>query len=280
MTAPAIGSKARKGAASRRQPKAAANEAPPRSTFLRVAFLVVCLAAAAFLFRTAYHESELWKVASADGSATVLVGQQPWFGLAGVDLVRRRLDPAGRQLGARVVGHYPFWSDAQQRANVLHRVAYGYDSPLYFQQSIRPLLAGIASDAPLQAYEGVPHSHWPRPLLVREATGQPLTLGDFLFFKTPAPIEPEDVSRLAALCSAETTFGPYRGPQSSATFRPDWCLLWKRPQDECRVVLCFECRQARLYGPKEGIWSELDDEALRQFGAILKPYQGERLSRY
>lgn len=252
-----------------------------RTQFFRSAAILLFAVVFGLLYFTAYKERELWKVVATDGSATTVVGQQRWFGLTGVHLVRRERDGAGRLVSATVVGHADSWSDAKVKANALHRQAYWSDSPLYFEENIRPLVAVMAQATEVVAYEGLPHQHFERELLAKELkSGQSVTLGNFPFYTRPVPIRHEDVKQLLTLCSTESTFDRFRGGKACGGFHPDWCLQWSCPQGECRVLLCFGCQEARLYdGTDDELWSDLDQAALQKFVAILKPYRTNRPQR-
>ena len=248
-------------------------------SFVRHAALLLLAVVLGLLFFNAYREQELWKVVATDGASTAIVGQQRWFGLTGIHLVRRASDGSGRAVRAKVVGHADSWSDAKVKANDLHRESYGCDSPPYFEETIRPLVAGMAQATEAAAYEGLPHHHWERELLEKELkVGHHLTLDDFPFYTRPVPVRFADVNRLRSLCSAESTFQRWRAPKACGGFHPDWCLLWNGPAGECRVVLCFGCSEARLYYGTEGdeIWSDLDKGTLQEFVAILQPYRTNR----
>ena len=232
----------------------------------------------ALVLFSASQERELWKVVSTDGSAIVLTGQQRWFGLTGIHLVRQHRGSAGQFVRAKVVGRCGSWSEAKAKANSLHRQAYGGDSQLYFEEHIRPLVAVIAPADELIAYEGLPHQHWERELLAKELkSGQHLMLGDFPFYARPVPIGQEDAKRLLTLCATEQTFRPLTGEKACGGFHPDWCLLWRGPAGECRVLLCFGCCEARLQcGDRTELRTDLDSAVQRELVALMKPYRTNR----
>ncbi|MEI8379822.1 MAG: hypothetical protein WCJ09_06825 [Planctomycetota bacterium] len=40
-------------------------------------------------------------------------------------------------------------------------------------------------------------------------------------------------------------------------FHPDWCVEFIAGQDVYQVLVCFGCREARLYGPMNEVFSDL-----------------------
>jgi hypothetical protein len=69
------------------------------------------------------------------------------------------------------------------------------------------------------------------------------------------------------------SFRRYTGAKLCGGYHPDWCIEWKDGESVYKVLLCFHCEEARLYGPNNELWSDLDKKALKKLVEILRPYR-------
>jgi hypothetical protein len=77
----------------------------------------MALALAALVLLLLVHEprQELARAPNADGSVTVIVGQERLFGLLGIEIIHERQDETGRVHSASVKGFSSSWSEARRR---------------------------------------------------------------------------------------------------------------------------------------------------------------------
>ena len=154
------------------------------------------------------------------------------------------------------------------------------DTAEHFEKHIKPLLAGIGKANDLVVHEGLPHQFWEPKALEKELKDKKtVEFHDFPFYETPIAIKEEDATRLSALCRDAKTFERYGGPKRCGGYHPDWCLTFKVGDEAYRVLICFGCHEARLFGPKNATFSDLDDEAMKKMGAILGPLRKNRPMR-
>lgn len=154
------------------------------------------------------------------------------------------------------------------------------DTPTHFEKHIKPLVEGITKAKTLTVYEGLPHQFWEREALAKELKEKKtVKLHDFPFYEGAITLKEEDAKKLCALCSELKTFGRYRGRKMCGGYHPDWCLEFKNGDDVYRVQLCFGCHEARLFGPKNEVFSDLDEDALKKLVAILRPLRKNRPER-
>ncbi len=150
------------------------------------------------------------------------------------------------------------------------------DSLETFTQNIEPLVAGIAKASSVILYEGMN-----RQLSESESIDRgilyknPMILRGFAFYETPIPVINEDSATLIALCGTSQTFGRYAGPKFCGGFHPDWCVEFIAGQDVYQVLVCFGCREARLYGPTNEVFSDLKKETFNAFLDVLEPLHKE-----
>jgi hypothetical protein len=146
-----------------------------------------------------------------------------------------------------------------------------------FEKQIKPLVAAIAKAQEVVVYEGLPHQYWESDRLAIELKEKrTLKIREFPFYEEPITINQEDSRRMSLLCSELTTFGRYRGPKSCGGYHPDWCVQFQDGDDVYQVLICFGCHEARLYGPKNEVFSDVSDDALKELVAHLSPLQRNR----
>jgi hypothetical protein len=146
-----------------------------------------------------------------------------------------------------------------------------------FAKNIEPLVEGIEKARKLVIYEGLPHQHWESGLLARERKEKKtVTLHGFPFYAQPIAPRKADGKELSALGADASSFRRYSGMKWCGGFHPDWCIEWQDGATVYRALICFGCHEARLYGPKNGLYCDLDNEVLGKFGRLLKPYRKHR----
>ncbi len=154
------------------------------------------------------------------------------------------------------------------------------EKPEDFEKNIKPLVVGIGSAKSVSLYKGLPHQYFEKELLEQELkTQKSVMLHKFPFYDKAITPKEEDVKKLAALCGDRKTFGRYRAPKSCGGYHPDWCVEWKDGEDVYQVLICFGCHEARVYGPKNDVYSDLDDAALKKLVEVLTAYRKNRPER-
>ena len=154
------------------------------------------------------------------------------------------------------------------------------EKPEIFEKNIQPLVVGIGKAKNVSLYEALPHQYFEKKLLAKELkTEKSVKLHAFPFYDGAITPSDDDVKKLAALCGDLKTFGRYRGPKSCGGYHPDWCVEWKDGEDVYRVLICFGCHEARVYGPKNDVYSDLEDNALKKLVEVLTPYRKKRPER-
>ena len=249
----------------------------------RKAFIVVTaiglsliLATTAILWMWGKERRELWRGVDVNGHELVMIGQRYTFGISEIDIITQRLDQNGRILTQGVTHRCTTWEEAQRTVNNFHREFYG-DTHENFRENIAPLVSGIGRASNLTAYEGLPHQYFEKRLLEKELKAKAsITFHGFPFYKAPIDLQPDDASWLTAHCSAATFYGTYGGAKMCGGFHPDWCLQWNGEAGTYRLLICFGCHEARLYGPKREVWSDLNEDLLADLVEVMKPYRTNR----
>jgi hypothetical protein len=78
------------------------------------------------------------------------------------------------------------------------------------------------------------------------------------------------------LFSAKKSFKRYNGKKRCSDYHPDYCLEWKSDEDVTQALICLECREIKLFGPKHELQCDLSDEAAKVLAELLSPYQKNR----
>lgn len=154
------------------------------------------------------------------------------------------------------------------------------DPPEHFVKHIKPLVEGIKKAKALTLYEGLPHQFHERQLLAKELKEQKtVKLHDFPFYEGAIAVKDDDAKKLLSLCSDLKTFGRYGGKKMCGGYHPDWYIEFKAGDDIYQVQICFGCHEARLFGPKNEVFSDLDNEALKKLAAVFVPLRKNRPKR-
>lgn len=154
------------------------------------------------------------------------------------------------------------------------------DTEENFARQIKSLVTGISQAKSVTLYEGLPHQRREAKVLFDELrTKKTIELHGFPFYDVAVPIEARSEAKLIKLCGEKATFGRYQGAKFCGGFHPDCCLEFKDGTDVYQMLICFGCREARLYGPQGKVFSDLDQGALKSFVEILSVYQKNRPQR-
>jgi hypothetical protein len=129
----------------------------------------------------------------------------------------------------------------------------------------------------LALYEGLPHQTWEKELLAKESKEKKtIKRHGFSFYDTAITPKKQDKKDLWAICCTRESFRCYGGMKWCGGFHPDWCLEWKDGDKVYRVLICFGCHEARLYGPKNEVLTDLDKPTIDVLKRILAPYRKNR----
>ena len=151
------------------------------------------------------------------------------------------------------------------------------EKPEVFETNIEILVAEIQKCEMVSLYEGLPNDYYEPELLAKELKDKDsVLLHEFPFYDEPITPEEKVSKELIALCGNPKTFRRYKGPKKCGGFHPDWCVEWKNGEATYLVLLCFGCCEARLYGPKNDVFSDLETEALKRLRELLTPLQKNR----
>lgn len=129
----------------------------------------------------------------------------------------------------------------------------------------------------LVLYEGLPHQMYEPQTLAAEKQAKPtVTLHGFPFYRETLDLKPGDDERLKALLGDPRSFSAYSGEKKCGGFHPDYAVEWSAGGHTYRVLICFGCFEAKIYGPKAGATYDVGSELQRQFKDLLTPYRKNR----
>lgn len=151
------------------------------------------------------------------------------------------------------------------------------DPRQHFVEQIGPLTDGIRDTKEIVLREGLPHYRFEGALLLKEMEEKKwVGLHGYPFYDGFIPVQAKVAKRLLDLCADPKTFGPYKGARLCGGFHPDWCVEFRAEKDVYRVHICFGCREARLYGPWNQVYADLDKNAKRELMEMLVPLRKNR----
>jgi len=139
------------------------------------------------------------------------------------------------------------------------------------------VLEGIRKSGEVVLHEGLPSEFWEPELLQREANRKRTTrLHGYPFYDERLALRGADAERFTALFSAKGSFKRYRGPKVCGGYHPDYCAEWKAGDAATRALICLECREVKIFGPRSELQCDLSPEAGRRLEQWLGPYRKNR----
>lgn len=151
------------------------------------------------------------------------------------------------------------------------------DTQENFDRNIKPLVAGIGKGKTLVLYEGLPHQNLAKELVEKERKAKKtVKLDGFFFYDEPIRIKEDDVRQLLAICAEPRSFRLLTGAKLCGGYHPDWCIECKEGESVYRVQICFGCDEARLYGPRNELHTDLDQGVVKKLIELLSRYHKNR----
>ena len=140
--------------------------------------------------------------------------------------------------------------------------------------------AALAKVNSFQLYQGLPHPMWEAELFAKEkASAKQVELHAFPFYDKPFELTGPDSEALRKLVTAPDTYRTYAGLKRCGGFHPDYAMVWKDGDAAYEVLVCFGCKEAKLYGPKTELLVDIAEEAIPKLQALLRKPQRTRPTR-
>jgi hypothetical protein len=135
-----------------------------------------------------------------------------------------------------------------------------------------PLAHLVAKADRVTLYEGLPHQD-ERQLFEQEMAAKPtIEIHEFRFYERTLPLTPDDITALRGIFAKTETFQTYGGGKKCGGFHPDYCVEWGAGDSQIRLLICFGCDEAKVYGPSASLHFDLSSSANKRLNELL----GER----
>jgi hypothetical protein len=126
-------------------------------------------------------------------------------------------------------------------------------------------------------HEGLPSEFWEPELRERELTQKKtIKLHGYPFYDEPIALNGTDAEHLTALFSAKKSFKRYVENKRCSGYHPEYCIDWKAGEAVTQALICLECGEIKLFGPKYELHCDLSNEAEKVVTELLSPYQNNR----
>jgi len=146
-----------------------------------------------------------------------------------------------------------------------------------FEKNLKLLVTGMEKAKTVTLLEGLPHQLYEGKSLAKERKDQKtVEWHGFPFYIEELPAGEKDVQRLQVILANVKAFKRFEIPKPCGGFHPDWCVVFRNDKEVYRVLVCFGCQEARLYGPTTDVYTDLDERAFKVLETTLKPYQKKR----
>jgi len=160
------------------------------------------------------------------------------------------------------------------------RVEVEYEAPIQTStkfERLPSILAGIQKSGDISLYEGLPSEFWEPQLLEQELDQKKtIKLHGYPFYEERLAFRGTDAERFTALLSARRSFMPFRGPKECGGYHPDYCIEWKTGGAATHALICLECGDVKLFGPRGELYCNLGHEAGQKLAQLLRPYRKNR----
>jgi hypothetical protein len=155
-----------------------------------------------------------------------------------------------------------------------------YEQPVRTETNFANLpkvLAGIPKSVDTMLHEGLPSEFWEPELREQELNQKKIIkLHGYPFYEESIAFKGTDAERLTALFSSRKSFNRYEGNKRCSGFNPDYCVEWRAGEAVTQALICLECREVKLFGPKGELHCDLSLEADSSLTQLLNPYQKNR----
>ncbi len=139
---------------------------------------------------------------------------------------------------------------------------------------LRTVLEGLRKPGEIAIYAGLPSEFWEPQLREEEASrNRTVRLQGYLFYDDRLELKGEVVERLTSLLTAERSFQRRRAAKKCGGYDPDYCIEWKSNGSTTYILICLECGEVKLLGPRAELYCDLSPETGQNLDQWLKPYQ-------
>jgi hypothetical protein len=126
-------------------------------------------------------------------------------------------------------------------------------------------------------YEGLPHQTFERELLARELRSQKTVRHHgYPFYQEPLPLSATDAREVTRVFADPASFHAWGGPKTCGGFHPDYCMEWHAGGEVYQSLICFGCREVKVFGPGAQLYLDIDTTAKPRLEAILRSYRKHR----
>jgi hypothetical protein len=139
---------------------------------------------------------------------------------------------------------------------------------------LKAVLEGLRRPEEVAVYPGLPSEFWEPQLREDEAGRNPTVRRQgYLFYDDRRELRGELVDRLASLLTAERSFQRRRSAKKCGGYDPDYCIEWKANGATSYLLVCLECGEVKLFGPRAELYCDLSAETGENLEQWLKPYR-------
>jgi hypothetical protein len=140
-----------------------------------------------------------------------------------------------------------------------------------------PLVEIIRKADKMTLYEGLPHQYWEASKLKSELNEKKtVEYHDFPFYAEPLILRKEDADWLTKALTDSKTIERHYEEHLCGGFHPDYCIEWQAGNDKVLCQVCLGCAELQLFGPKNNLHCDLEQDAYTSLKKLLAPYRKQR----
>ncbi len=142
---------------------------------------------------------------------------------------------------------------------------------------LQTVLAVIPKMGEVLLYEGLPSDFWEPELVEQELKSKKTTkLHGYPLYEELLAIQGSDGEQFTTLLSGRNSYAKLDRSKSCGGFYPDYCLEWKAGDGTTHVLICLECGEVKIHGPKQSLHCDLSREAAQNLKKMLSRYRKNR----
>ncbi|QEH34637.1 hypothetical protein OJF2_31780 [Aquisphaera giovannonii] len=139
---------------------------------------------------------------------------------------------------------------------------------------LKSVLEGLRKPEAIAVYPGLPSEFWEPQLREVEASrNRTVRLQGYLFYDDRLELKGEVADRLASVLTAERSFQRRRAAKKCGGYDPDYCIEWRSDGATTYILVCLECGEVKLFGPRAELYCDLSAESGQDLERWLKPFR-------
>lgn len=103
-----------------------------------------------------------------------------------------------------------------------------------------------------------------------------IRLHGYPFYEDSRNLPGTEAGPFTALFTSKLSFKRYDGRKQCGGYSPDYSIEWKLGEAATQALICLECGEVKMFGPKSELHCDLSMQAHQRLRDLLHPYEKNR----